>query len=63
MARPRTRRPLFSRLGRDGRGATAVEYALILAAIALTIAAGLGRVSTALGDVFATVSTNLLVGR
>ncbi|MBB3349370.1 MULTISPECIES: Flp family type IVb pilin [unclassified Sphingomonas] len=63
MARPRTRRPLFSRLGRDDRGATAVEYALILAAVALTIAAGLGRVSTALSDVLTTVSTNLLVGR
>ena len=63
MARPRTRRPLFSRLIRDGRGATAVEYALILAAVALTIAAGLGRVSTALSDVLTTVSTNLLVGR
>ncbi|MBY9064591.1 Flp family type IVb pilin [Sphingomonas yunnanensis] len=63
MARPRHRRPLFSRLGRDGRGATAVEYALILAAIALAISAGLGRVSTALSDVLTTVSTNLRVGR
>ena len=63
MPRPRNRRPLFSRLSRDGRGATAVEYALILAAVALAIAAGLGRVSTALSDVLTTVSTNLLVGR
>lgn len=63
MARLRNRRPLFSRLSRDSRGATAVEYALILAAVALAIATGLGRVSTALSDVLTTVSTNLLVGR
>ena len=37
MARLRNRRPLFSRLSRDSRGATAVEYALILAAVALAM--------------------------
>jgi pilus assembly protein Flp/PilA len=63
MARPRTRRPLFSRFGNDGRGATAVEYGLILAAVALAVAAGLGRVSGSLTELFTTVSTNLLVGR
>ncbi|MGK6321475.1 Flp family type IVb pilin [Sphingomonas sp. DT-51] len=63
MARPRTRRLFLARLGRDDRGATAVEYTLILAVIALTMAGSLGRVSGALGEVFTTVSTNLLVGR
>ena len=43
----------------DERGQDIVEYALIAALVALTLIAGLGRVSSAVSTVFTTVGAKL----
>lgn len=47
------------RLWRDGRGATAIEYGLIAAGIALVIIAAVALVGSGLQDTFNDVSSNL----
>jgi pilus assembly protein Flp/PilA len=49
----------FSKLMRDESGATAIEYGLIAALIAVVIIAALTSVGTKLSTVFNTVSTKL----
>jgi pilus assembly protein Flp/PilA len=49
----------FSKLIRDESGATAIEYGLIAALIAVVIIAALTAVGTNLSTVFNTVSTKL----
>ena len=44
---------------RDENGATAIEYGLIAALIAVAIIAGAGAVGTSLSGTFNTVSTSL----
>lgn len=50
---------LFSRFVRDESGATAIEYGLIAALIAVVIIGALQAVGTKLTSTFSTVSTNL----
>ena len=59
---PRSPRRLRS-LWRTRDGATAVEYALLLAVIALGIAASLSRITAALAACFDTLAAYLLVTR
>jgi pilus assembly protein Flp/PilA len=49
----------FSKLMRDESGATAIEYGLIAALIAVAIITVLGSVGSNLSKVFNTVSTKL----
>jgi pilus assembly protein Flp/PilA len=49
----------FQRLLRDDSGATAIEYGLIAALIAVAAVTVLGTVGTNLTNTFTTVSTNL----
>ena len=49
----------FQRLLRDDRGATAIEYGLIAALIAVAAVTVLGTVGTNLSNVFNTVATDL----
>ena len=50
---------LFQRLFRDDRGATAIEYGLIAALIAVAAVTVLGTVGTNLTSTFSTVATQL----
>ena len=50
---------LFQRLFRDDRGATAIEYGLIAALIAVAAVTVLGTVGTNLTSTFSTVGTQL----
>jgi pilus assembly protein Flp/PilA len=50
---------LFSRFMSDESGATAIEYGLIAAIVAVGIIAALGNVKTALQTTFNNVGTNL----
>ncbi|MBX9709528.1 MAG: Flp family type IVb pilin [Xanthobacteraceae bacterium] len=50
---------IIERFLRDERAATAVEYCLIVAGIALAIMAGMNSVSTSIKTVFTNVSTSL----
>lgn len=50
---------LLSRFVRDESGATAIEYGLIAALIAVAIIAVLGSVGTQLTSTFSTVKTKL----
>ena len=50
---------LFSRFVRDESGATAIEYGLIAALIAVVIISAVQIVGTKLATTFTTVSTNL----
>ena len=50
---------LFSRFVRDESGATAIEYGLIAALIAVVIITGLTTVGTNLNAKFSTIATNL----
>jgi len=52
-------RRLFNRLLRDEEGATAVEYGLIAALIAVAAISAFRTVGTNLSKVFNTVATNL----
>jgi pilus assembly protein Flp/PilA len=49
----------FKRLGSDDAGATAIEYGLIAALIAVAIIAGATSVGTSLGTTFTTVAGKL----
>jgi len=49
----------FSRLLRDDRGATAIEYGLIAALIAVAAVTVLGTVGTNLSSTFNTVANDL----
>jgi pilus assembly protein Flp/PilA len=51
---------LFSRFIRDESGATAIEYGLIAALIAVVIIGAVTAVGTKLSTTFTTVSTSLL---
>ncbi len=50
---------LISRFVRDESGATAIEYGLIAALIAVVIITGVTAVGTKLSTTFDTLSTNL----
>jgi len=50
---------IFARFAKDESGATAIEYGLIAALIALAIIAGAGAVGTQLGTMFTSISTRL----
>ena len=50
---------LFSRFVRDESGATAIEYGLIAALIAVVIITGLTQVGTSLNTKFTSISTSL----
>ena len=50
---------LLSRFYKDESGATAIEYGLIAALIALAIIAGAGALGTALSDKFNDISSEL----
>ena len=50
---------LISRFVRDDSGATAIEYGLIAALIAVVIVAAVSLVGTTLSTTFNTVATNL----
>jgi pilus assembly protein Flp/PilA len=50
---------LFARFAKDDSGATAIEYGLIAAGIALAIIAAVQGVGTKLSSNFTTISTSL----
>jgi len=50
------------RLMRDRKGATAIEYGLIITLIAIVAAASIGAVGTAVKKPFTNVSSNMPVG-
>ena len=50
---------LFARFVKDESGATAIEYGLIAALIALAIMVGAGALGNALNDQFGTIATKL----
>lgn len=50
---------LFARFVNDESGATAIEYGLIAALIALAIIVGAGKLGTALDTQFADIATKL----
>jgi len=50
---------LQHRLRRDDRGASAVEYGLLVFLIALVIVAVVGTLGTTLSSVFSTVATSI----
>lgn len=50
---------LFARFAKNESGATAIEYGLIAALIALTITVGAGQLGTSLNDAFTDISTKL----
>jgi pilus assembly protein Flp/PilA len=52
-------RNLITRFVRDESGATAIEYGLIAAGIAVAIIAAVNAVGTALNTTFTSVKTNL----
>ena len=49
----------FARLGRDESGATAIEYGLIAALIAVVIIGALGLVGTNLSATFSSISNSV----
>lgn len=50
---------IFARFVKDESGATAIEYGLIAALIALAIVAGAGALGNSLSDLFDRISTDL----
>jgi pilus assembly protein Flp/PilA len=52
-------RKVFKKLLRDDTGATAIEYGLIAALIALVIITGVKTVGTKMSSTFTTLSTSL----
>jgi len=52
-------RRIFLKLLRDTKGATAIEYGLIVALIAVAIISGVSAVGSRLATNFDTVQTNL----
>ena len=57
---PRRRRRAAADLRRDSRGATAVEYGLIVALIVIVMVAALKQVASANTDVWGKVSTKVI---
>ena len=55
----KTVRSTFQRLAKDQSGATAIEYGLIAAGIAIVIIAAVALVGSSLETMFGTVSTAL----
>ena len=55
----RTKKNLFNRFRKDESGATAIEYGLIAALIALAIISGLQLAGPALNTIFRDVGTTL----
>lgn len=51
--------PLFKALVRDESGATAIEYGLIAALIAVAAIAGMGSLGTQLKNIFNRIATTL----
>ncbi len=49
----------FKKLRRDEAGATAIEYGLIAALIAVGLITALGTLGTGLGDIFSKTGTKL----
>ena len=52
-------RTMMTKLNRDERGATAIEYGLIAALVAIVIIGGLQALSGGLNTLFNTVATTL----
>jgi pilus assembly protein Flp/PilA len=52
-------RDLVSRFAKDNSGATAIEYGLIAAGIAVAIVTAVGLVGTQLNTLFGTIKTDL----
>jgi len=52
-------RTMLTKLNRDERGATAIEYGLIAALVAVVIIGGLQALSGGLNTLFSTVATKL----
>lgn len=52
-------RTMLTKLNRDERGATAIEYGLIAALVAIVIIGGLQALSGGLNALFTTVATTL----
>ena len=52
-------RPAWRRLKKDDRGATAVEYGLLAALIAVVLIAALTSIGTTLSGTFNTIATRL----
>ena len=52
-------RTMLTKLNRDERGATAIEYGLIAALVAIVIIGGLQALSGGLNTLFNTVATTL----
>ncbi len=50
---------IFARFVKDESGATAIEYGLIAALIALAIVAGAGALGNSLDDMFSAISSSL----
>ena len=50
---------LVARFAKDESGATAIEYGLIAALIAVAIIAGAGALGTAINEKFTTISTEV----
>lgn len=50
---------IFARFAKDESGATAIEYGLIAALIALAIVAGAGALGDSLNTMFTNISTSL----
>lgn len=53
---------LFSRFCKDESGATAIEYGLIAALIALAIMVGAGALGNAIGNKFNTIAQSVETG-
>lgn len=53
---------LLSRFYKDESGATAIEYGLIAALIAIAIMAGAGAIGSAIGTKFSTIATAISTG-
>lgn len=49
----------FMRLGRDDKGVTALEYALIAALVAVVIIGAVSLLGTSVSHVFSTVATTI----
>ena len=51
--------PVFSKFVRDESGATAIEYGLIAALVAVAIITGLGQLAGGLNKIFSSVGNTL----
>lgn len=53
---------LIEKLAKDSQGATAIEYGLIAALIAVTLITSIGGIGSSLNDTFSKTSTGLAAG-